>query len=98
VESRVQSDARKASPPLKEIAYRGVEQAAGSRDSPQPPTCLLESGKVRNALQVQKTAQGSEVAQDRGDATIVGFEEGLQNQTHKKLMLGVCLGTEPVRI
>src|SRR5262245_4413043 len=94
----VQSDAWKTSAVLKETAHSGVEQAPGSRDSEQPPTCLLERGEVRNALQVQKTAQGVEVAQDRGDAAIVGFEERLQNQTDKELMLGVGFGTESMRI
>ncbi len=59
---------------------------------------LLQSGKVRNALQPQGSPEIGQVAQLLGNSPVVRLEEGLQDQTGEQLGLGIEFGTIAMRI
>jgi len=95
---RVEGDPSQVATPFQETLDRGLEESARPGGFEEPVAGLLEGGKVRHGAEAQMPAQGIEVPKQDGQAAVIGFEKGLQDQAGEELWLRVFFGAVPVRV
>ena len=74
------------------------EQAIDIRKPKQTPGRLLKSREMRDGFQIDGFRQAVAVIQDCDDASVIGLEKRLQNQTRQQLRKGEFLRTESVAV
>src|SRR5262249_2279799 len=78
--------------------HGGAEELLSDRPLQQSPRGLLQGREVRHDGQAENGAQVGVLLQMHDDPTVVGLEEGLEDQAGEQLRLGVLLGTKAMRV
>ena len=72
---------------------RNLQQAANPPEAQQADAGFLQGGEVGHVGQADGSAKIGQVAEPNGNAAIIEFEEGLEDETAEELGLGVEFGT-----